>query len=141
MSRIKKLLKDNTGGVSQLIGAIFAMLAIIMVFVALIAGLKILNQYSTLNDFGNQLVQAAGREGQCNGATLDKRYGELVSATGLSPTAEWAATYYNSDDKTVQYGNTITLTLTLKTDLSAVGISIPLNLQVTKTAQSEKYWK
>lgn len=34
-----------------------------------------------------------------------------------------------------------TLQLSLDTHISAVGISIPITLQVTKTAESQQYWK
>lgn len=141
MQKLRHLLKNNRGGVSQFVAATISMLAIIILFLALTAGLKTFNEYGTLNDFGNQLVYVAGNTGRCSGDKLDTRYNELVSATGLKPTVTYSATYFNADNKTVQYGNIITMQLSLSTHISTVGISIPITLQVTKTAESQQYWK
>jgi hypothetical protein len=141
MNRIKGVLSGNRGGVNQFVATVVCMLAILMLFLALTAGMKAYNQYSTLNDFANQLVYTASNTGRCSGADIDRRYAELSAATGLSPQYEFSGTWFNSDDKTVQYGSTITLQLTLPTSLSAIGINIPITLQIEKTAESQHYWK
>lgn len=141
MQKLLQVLKNNRGGVSQFVAATISMLAIIMLFLALAAGLKAFNEYGTLNDFGNELVKTAANTGRCSGEKLTDRYDQLIASTGIKPTVTYSADYFNSDDKTVQYGNVITLQLSFNTNISAIGISIPITLQVTKTAESQQYWK
>lgn len=141
MQKLRHILKNNRGGVSQFVAATISMLAIIMLFLALTAGLKAFNEYETLNNFGNELTKTAANTGRCSGEKLTDRYDQLAASTGIKPIASYSADFFNPDDKTVQYGNVITLQLSLDTHISAVGISIPITLQVTKTAESQQYWK
>lgn len=138
---MKSFLKDRKGGVDQYVGALFSMLALLALFVALSAGMNALNEYHTLNDFGGELAIAAGNAGRCSGDRVEKRYQELVSATGVSPDVEYSADYVDPNEKTVQYGETITVNLSLNAKISALGISVPVPMHITKTAESQQYWK
>lgn len=141
MNRLKKAVWNNRGGVNQFVATIVSILAILMFFLALTAGLKAMNEYTTLNNYADQLAATAGNEGRCSGPALQSRYRELETATGLHPTVEYSASYFDTNQRTVQYGDTITVTLTLQTHVAAVGVSIPLNLQSVKSVQSQQYWK
>ena len=51
-------------------------------------------------------------------------------------------TYFNSSDKTVQLGNTITVTLTYSTYVKGFGVfKIPITLTAKHSGLSQKYWK
>lgn len=136
-----KFLHDKKGGVNQYVGALIAMLVIIALFVVLSTGMKAINEYSTLSDFGNELSVTVGNEGRCAGDRVDARYKELASATGLEPDVEYSALYVDPEDRTVQYGDTITVNLSCDAKMSALGISVPIPLHVTKTVESQQYWK
>jgi hypothetical protein len=136
-----KILHDKKGGVDQYLGALFAMLALIALFVALSAGMKAVNEYNTLNDFGSELAVTAGNAGCCSGDRVEARYNELVKATGLKPDVEYSAEYVDSSKRTVQYGGTITIKLSCDAKISALGISASVPLHITKTVESQQYWK
>ena len=142
MKKLKQVLKDNAGGVNQFVATAISILVIVMFFIVLTAGMKAYNQYGTLNDFAGQLAITAGDAGRCTGDNLTKRYNELVNATGLAPDAEYSAErYVNTSLHTVQYGDTITVIVTLHTEVSAIGTHIPITLSLIKTAKSQQYWK
>lgn len=141
MNRLKRAVWNCRGGVNQFVSTIVSILAILMFFLALTSGLRAMNEYTTLNNFADQLAATAGNEGRCAGTALQGRYSELESATGLHPTVEYSASYFNSSQRTVQYGDTITVTVTLQTHVAAVGVSIPLTLKSAKSVQSQQYWK
>ncbi|WBY64706.1 DUF4320 family protein [Thermocaproicibacter melissae] len=138
---IHKLLKDKRGGVDQYVSAVIAMLTLLALFVMISAGMKAMNAYNTLNDFGNELAVTVGNEGRCSGERVSTRYNELVSATGITPNVEYTAEYVDSEARTVQYGDTITLRLSMQTSISALKISIPISLSITKSVTSQQYWK
>lgn len=134
-------LKDKRGGVDEYVSAIFAILALVALFVVISAGMRAINEYNTLNDFGSELAVTVGNEGRCSGDRVEARYNELVSATGIRPDVEYTADYFDAAAQTVQYGGTITLHLSLKSSISALKISVPLDLSVTKSVSSQQYWK
>ena len=140
MNRLLFKIKENRGS-GELIGAIFAMLLIAISIIVGIAGFKLINQQMTLSSFGNQLIRTVGQEGCTNDDRITARFAELSDSTGLSPSVSYDATYIAGSGTKVQYGDTIKMILTLDTKISAVGISIPVTLTVTKSAQSEIYWK
>lgn len=134
-------LKDKRGGVDEYVSAIFVMLALVALFVVISAGMRAINEYNTLNDFGSELAVTVGNEGRCSGDKVEARYNELVSATGIRPDVEYSADYFDAQAQTVQYGGTITLNLSMQTSISAIKISVPLNLSITKSVSSQQYWK
>ena len=136
-----RLLKDNKGGVDQFVSALFVMLSLLALFVMISAGMKAMNAYNTLNDFGSELAVTVGNEGRCSGDRVEARYNELVSATGIKPDVEFSADFFDAETKAVQYGSTITLKLSMQTSISALHISIPIPVSITKSVTSEQYWK
>lgn len=137
----QRILKDKKGGVDQYVGALFAMLSLLALFVMISAGMKAMNAYNTLNDFGSELAVTVSNEGRCSDDRVEARYDELVSATGIKPDVEYSADYFDTETKTVQYGGTITLKLSMQTSISALHISLPIPVSITKSVTSEQYWK
>ena len=136
-----RLVKDKKGGVDQYVSALIVMLSLLALFVMISEGLKTMNAYNTLNDFGSELAVTVGNEGRCSGDRVEARYNELVSATGIKPDVEYSADYFDTETKAVQYGSTITLKLSMQTSISALHISLPIPLSITKSITSEQYWK
>lgn len=138
---MKRLLRDRKGGVDQYVSALIAMLSLLALFVMISAGMKAMNAYNTLNDFGSELAVTVSNEGCCSGDRVEARYNELVTATGIKPDVEYSADYFDTETRTVQYGDTITLRLSMQTTISALHISIPIPLSITKSVSSQQYWK
>ena len=135
-----KTLWDNRGS-SQLVAAVAAMFAILVLLFIGIAGVRLLNEYATLDSFANQYVRTAAQEGCTSNARIAAKLEELKESTGLHPVAAFSATYVSGSTTKVQYGDTITLNIKLDTELTAFRMSIPATLKLTKTATSEQYWK
>lgn len=138
---MKRLLRDRKGGVDQYVSALIAMLSLLALFVMISAGMKAMNAYNTMNDFGSELAVTVSNEGRCSGDRVEARYNELVTATGIKPDVEYSADYFDTETRTVQYGDTITLRLSMQTTISALHISIPIPLSITKSVSSQQYWK
>lgn len=140
--RMKKFFSDNDGGVSELVATTFSILAIIMFFLVICAGLGAMNKYTALNNFGDEMALQVSQAGRCTGAEVDRRYTELKNATGLSPIITYAADYFEGSTKKVQYGDSIGLTLVVDTQIKAFeGVAVPITLKIQKTTLSQQYWK
>lgn len=137
--RIKKLAK-NRDGISGTVSVLFGIVLSAFIIIAGINVCHALSEYSLLNDFANQLVQTAADEGTTSSDKLDKRYQELCDSCGITPTTyKFSADYYNTSQKTVQYGDTINLEMTLDTDMDL--FELPLHFKIKKSAKSQQYWK
>ena len=73
----------------------------------------------------------------------ERRLRELGAETGLSPSVSYEGTeYYNAAKKTVQYGETVKVTLTLETHVRGLGIvRFPVTLVSSHSGLSRRYWK
>jgi len=91
--------------------------------------------------FAKEMIFSATNFGKTNDE-VDTRYAELIAETGLAPTVTWQAAYFNASDKTVQYGDTITVTLTYQTYVRGFGVfKIPVTLIAKHSGLSQMYWK
>ncbi len=92
--------------------------------------------------FAREMAKAAAAYGEIRDGT-DKRYGELVEETGLSPdSCTWTADYFNEARKRVQLGDPIKVKLTYRTHVQGFGVfQIPVTLTAEYSTVSEKYWK
>lgn len=141
IKQTKKIFKDK-GGFSTAVG----MLGAVLLF-AIIAscGLGItaqIHQITVLDRFADELATKAGEQGRCGGTALEERYAQLVDSTGLSPTVNYEASYYDRTRQLVQYGDPITVSLTMETKVVGFGdFSIPMTLRVKSSEQSTQYWK
>lgn len=133
-------LKSNSG-IADYVSALFGIFVLVFALIFVIAGVKLVNEYSTLNEFGEQLIKVAADYGRCAGSQIDDRYAQLSANTKLSPEVAFKADYQDAAKKTVQYAEEINLTLTWEAKLSVASFSLPVQMKITKTARSEQYWK
>jgi len=140
MQRLNQLLKDNKG-ISNLITTLFALMIILAITITAIAVFKAINQYEMLNEYASSVIQDVCMNGSCDEDRLIQTYSDLTDALGIEPTITFDTTYYNTEKSTIQFGTTIKLTAELETELTAVGVSIPLHLEIRKVGKSEIYWK
>lgn len=142
--RILLFFKDNNGQ-SNSIGMLFATLLVAVLLVLLFNIATGININIKLQSFADQMATKSGEVGKCTGKELEDKYAHLEAVTGLSPVMEITSTnYIDASRKTVQYGEDITVTLTLDVKKLGNGIfAIPLNksFTATKITQSEQYWK
>ena len=137
--RFRSLLRSKKG-ISGTVSAVFGILIAAFLMVAGINVCHAINEYSLLNDFANQLKQTAADEGCTDCNKLDNRYQELCDSCGIVPTScTFTANYFDSSEKKVQYGDTITVTMTLDTEMDFC--ELPLHFTIEKTAKSQQYWK
>ncbi len=120
---------------------------IISVFVLLMVIVLALNVFSFLSlkqdmdYFAKEMIFTATAFGRTTGE-VDARYSELETQTGLSVDVNWQAEYFSVSAGTVQYGDTITVTLTYQTTLKGFGtIPVPITLTAKHSGLSQKYWK
>lgn len=136
---VKKLKEKK--GFSELAACLVAMFSILAVVVLAMSGFKLANEYTTLDTFGDQYIRVMAAEGSTSNDRIRTRFQELVASTGLNPDVTVEASYIPGSSTKVQYGNTITLHLTIHADFSFLHVTLPTPLPVTKTAESEQYWK
>lgn len=132
---------------SQLIrgeGYIDVVVSVLVVMMLLVLTLNIF-QFLTLKQdldyFAKQMIASATVAGKTT-AEPDNRYQELAEQTGLKPEYSWEAEYYNDVQRTVQYGDPITIKLKYHTKLQGFGVfQIPVTLTVQQSGLSRQYWK
>ncbi len=91
--------------------------------------------------FAKEMIDAATVSGRTTGET-DIRYSELSEETGLHPSYNWIADYYNATDQTVQLSDQIKITLSYRTYIKGFGVlKIPVTLKASYSGLSQKYWK
>ena len=102
-----------------------------------------IHNVTVLDRFADEMVACATLYGKTKGEELDSRFDSLVASTGLNPSIEYVVDeYYNYGDKTVQYGEAITVVLSI--DLVVIGYGdtyITSDTVRKSTGQSFEYWK
>lgn len=136
---MKKVL--NNKGVSNLTSTLVGLLSLTIMLVISITFITVVNVQTSLNEFGNQMIISCQNYGKTDGNEIDARYEQLENTLNISPTVTYSATYFNSIDKTVQYGDLITITLVLEYDINLLGFDETLQFEIVKTGLSEVYWK
>lgn len=92
-------------------------------------------QKQQLDNFAHELCRTAAVSGRI-GEETNRRFQDLSSQTGLSPTVTWSG-----NDK-IQLGNTITVTLQETENMKICGFgSYPIQLTSKSSEKSEVYWK
>lgn len=140
MRKLQRVLAEKRGS-SELVGMVVVFLVMIALVVVFITGMKLVNEYTTLNEFADQMIVTVSDEGRCAGTAVDSRYAQLSHSTGLSPAIQYSASFTSAAKKTVQYGELIEITVSHTAHFTAIGIDIPVPLSVTKSAMSKQYWK
>ena len=95
-----------------------------------------------LDHYAKEMIRTATVEGRTTGTPITNRQTQLRNETGLNPTVVWTATYFNNTQRTVQLGDTITVTLTYQTRFQGFGIfSVPVTLTARHSGLSQRYYK
>lgn len=137
--KIKDLLKSNRG--EGYIDVVVSVLVLMMVMVLALNVFSFLTVKQDMDYFAKEMLTCATAYGKTTGE-VDARKAELTAETGLNPTVSWQADYFNASAKTVQYGDTITVTLTYNTYVRGFGVfRVPITLTAKHSGLSMKYWK
>lgn len=139
MKKVIQVLHNRRG--EGYLDVVVSVLVSMMLIVLALNVFSFLTIKQDLDYFAKELIKAATVNGTTNGVT-NERYLELASETGLSPSCQWEAAYYNASESTVQLGDTITVTLQYNTYLQGFGVfKIPVTLTASYSGLSQKYWK
>jgi len=137
--KIKSVTKSKRG--AAYIDVIVSVLVSMMMLVLALNVFSFLTVKQDMDFFAKEMIFSATAYGKTTGE-VNTRNNELVVETGLDPTVTWKATYFNASDRTVQYGNTITVTLTYNTYVKGFGVfKIPITLTAKHSGLSQKYFK
>lgn len=132
-------LNNNRG--EGYIDVVVSVLVLMMVIVLALNVFSFLTVKQNMDYFAKEMITCATTYGKTSGE-VDSRKAELVAETGLNPAVSWQADYFNTSAKTVQYGDTITVTLTYNTNVTGLGVfRIPITLTAKHSGLSMKYWK
>lgn len=89
----------------------------------------------------NELLATATATGKI-GDEVTARYYELCEESGITPTVEFSATYFDASSKKVQYGKIIQCTVTCQMTLPGFSdFRLPIKVTVTESGLSRHYWK
>ncbi len=139
MMRIKSILKSKRG--DGYIDVVVGVLVSMMLIVLSLNVFSFLTVKQDMDYFAKEMIYSASAYGKTTGE-VNNRNTELVAETSLNPTITWQTTYFNATAKTVQLGNTITVTLTYSTYVKGFGaFKIPITLTAKHSGLSQKYWK
>jgi len=139
MMKIKSIIKSKCG--EGYIDVVVGVLVSMMVLVLALNVFTFLTIKQDMDYFTKEMVESACAEGRTNGEVAT-RYYELVDELNFYPGYSWSTIYYNSSDRTVQLGDTITITATYRTYVKGFGIfKIPITLTAKYSGLSQQYWK
>ena len=139
MMKIKRIIKSKRG--EGYIDVAVSVLVSLMLLVLTLNIFTFLTIKQDMDYFAKEMIFSATAFGKTTGEVAT-RYSELTVETGLPPTVTWQAAYFNASDKTVQYGDTITVTLTYQTYVKGFGVlKVPVTLIAKHSGLSQKYWK
>ena len=94
-----------------------------------------------LDEISEQLIQTATYNG-CFGTEVENRADALREQFFDFDYTVSADRYYNAALKRVQLGNTMRITVSIRTRVVGIGVvSIPVTCTSTRSGISEKYWK
>ena len=136
---IKKLLHSRRG--EGYIDTCIGVIVFVMILVVIINVFSFITLKTEMDEICDELIETATFTGEF-GSDFWDRDGELLDKHywyGIDTDAE---RYYNTTYQRVQLGDTMTVTINVTTYLKGFGIvKIPVNVSVTKSGISEKYWK
>lgn len=134
---IKRIFSKRGEGYVDIVVSVLAVCMLMVISLNVFSFLKIKQD---LDYMANEMVISASTAGKTI-QDPDLRYQDLKAETGLAPSYSWEAEYFNNMIRSVQYGKPMTLTLTYRTELKGIGISIPITMTVQKSGTSKVYWK
>lgn len=139
MKKLIKIVKSKRG--DGYIDVVVTVLVFMMLLVLALNVFSFLTLKQDMDYYSKEMIYTATAYGKTTGE-VNVRKSELTEETGFSPVVSWQTTYFNSSSKTVQYGDSITVTLTYKTYFKGFGVfKIPITLTTKYSGLSMKYWK
>lgn len=139
MMKLINTLKNKRGE-----GYIDVVVTVLIFMMLLVLALNLFSFLSVKQDmdyYAKEMIYCATANGRTIGE-VNTRKAELTAETGLNPSVTWQATYFNTGAAQVQYGDTITVTLTYNTYFKGFGVfRIPITLKAKYSGLSMKYWK
>lgn len=137
--KMKDVIKNKRG--DGYIDVVISVLVSMMMIVLILNVFSFMTVKQDMDYFAKEMINCAAANGTTAGR-VNTRYYELVAEIGIAPTVVWNTTYFNASQRTVQLGDTITVTLTLNSRVRGLGvISIPVTLTAKNSGISQKYWK
>ena len=138
-SRLNRLYKCNRG--EGYIDVVISVLVAMMLIVLILNVFSFMTLKQNMDYFAKEMINCAAANGTTTGR-VNTRYDELVEETGIAPGVSWNTVYFNASQRTVQLGDTIQVTLTLRSYVRGLGvISVPVTLTAKHSGISQKYWK
>ena len=124
------------------IDTVVSVVASMMVIVIAMNIFSFLTIKQDLDYYAKEMIEVCASTGR-TGEEANQRAAELDNEVGLSPIVSYAGTeYFNSSNKTVQYGELIVVTVTCQTTVRGLGVfEIPVTLTAKHSGLSRKYWK
>jgi hypothetical protein len=120
----------------------------ILVLVSMMVIVLAINTFSffvvkqDLDHYAKEMIKVSTTAGRTAGPEITNRRNELNTETGLNPTVAFDAVHFNNAARTVQFGDTITVTLTHHTRFQGFGIfSVPVTLTASHSGLSQRYFK
>lgn len=140
MKKIIEIFKSKNG-ISELYSTIVGLMCLVIMLSISINFLGVLNAQIKLNEFATQMLYTVCDEGKTSGTEIDTRYAQLETSLGISPEIIYSATYFDSADGSVQYGDLITLTASYSSTFTIWKYTKTMDYEIIKTGCSEVYYK
>lgn len=113
--------------------------AFVLIFAVSIWSMVTLKQ--DMNYMASELLTAATSTGMV-GADVQTRFQELCAESGITPSVQFKANYFDYATGKVQLGEVISVTLTHELTLPGFGgVAFPFQVTVTRSGLSRIYWK
>ncbi len=129
--------KSGEGYIDTCVGVV----AFVMVLVVAINVFSFITLKQDMDEIADELIETASFTG-CFGAEFRERNIELQRQYFTYRLSVSAEEYYNATYRRVQLGDTMSVTISVRTYVKGLGaFQIPVILRVTKSQVSEKYWK
>ncbi len=134
-----KILKDRRGDFT--INGALILLLVMVLLVIFLTTISIGVQSAKLNAAASELTRFIEIRGKVD-AAVTTEFERLTSKFGNELSLTIDADYLSSSEKTIQYGDAFTVTLTEQITIGAGGIvGIPITLTADSPGRSEQYWK
>lgn len=118
-----------------------AVLVVSFLLVLLVSVFGLVSKKQDLRYMASELIDTATVSGSV-GQEVQKRYAQLCEETGLHPSVNWIAAYYDAATGKVQLGDVISVSLETETSILGFGgVLFPVKLTATASGLSEIYWK
>ena len=137
---MKRRILNNKG--ESYIDVVVGVIAAMMVIVIALNIFSFLAIREDLEYYCKEMVEVCCIYGKTCDEVQD-RDEAIVEEIGFSPDLSFDGTeYFNTNNRTVQYGEPIVVTVSYRTCLRGLGVfKIPVTLTVSHSGLSRKYWK